>query len=127
MQRTEIDPWGWAAPLGYAQAVAMGGTVHVAGQTAVDEAGAPQHPDDMRAQMALVLDNLDAVLAAAGAGWGDVVRLGVHATDVDAAFGAWDLLGARLGGAKPAITLLGVARLARPELSIEIEATAMLR
>jgi enamine deaminase RidA (YjgF/YER057c/UK114 family) len=39
----------------------------------------------MRGQIGLALDNLQAVLSAAGMGLGDVVRLGVYTTDVDEA------------------------------------------
>jgi enamine deaminase RidA (YjgF/YER057c/UK114 family) len=41
--------------------------------------------------------------------------------------GSWGLLAARLGAAdvRPACTLLGITRLAFPELMVEIEATAV--
>jgi len=39
--------------------------LNCAGQTAVDADGNPQHPDDMRSQIILALDNLEAVLGAA--------------------------------------------------------------
>ena len=44
-----------------------------------------------------------------------------------AIFAAWDVVAERLaaGGCRPASTLLGVARLAFPELLVEIEATAV--
>ena len=130
LSRTQVNPWPWSIPLGYAQAQRVtGAQVHLlcAGQTAVDAQGAPQHPGDMRAQLALALDNLGAVLAAGGLGWADIVRLQVFATDVDAALQNFDLLGMRLGaaGAAPAMTLVGVTRLAIPGLMIELEATAM--
>jgi enamine deaminase RidA (YjgF/YER057c/UK114 family) len=99
-----------------------------AGQTSVDENGAPQHAGDMAGQAALATDNLEAVLRAAGMGLADVVRLNFYTTDVDdyLAHGA-AVVGARLGaaGVTPAGTLLGVARLAFPELLLEIEATAV--
>ena len=98
-----------------------------AGQTAVDADGNPQHEGDMRAQMTLALDNLEAVLKAGGMGLADIVRLGIMTTDVDAAMRNFDVLGARLGtaGATPPQTLVGVTRLALPSLMIEFEATAM--
>ena len=59
---------------------------------------------------------------------GDVVRLNYYTTDVDGLLGVWNVIGERLGeaGCRPASTLLGVARLAFPELLIEIEATALV-
>lgn len=129
MERVAVNPWDWSLPLGYHQAeVITGATRQVicAGQTAVDGAGRPQHPGDMRAQIALALDNLEAVLAGAGMTLADVIRLGIYATDVDAALRNFDLLGMRLGPHRvaPPMTLLGVTRLAVPGLLFEIEATA---
>lgn len=129
MHRTPVNPWPWSLPLGYNQAELITGArrqLTIAGQTAVDATGAPQHPGDMRAQMALVLDNLTAVLAAAGMGLADVTRLAIYTTDVPACMAAFDILGARFGaaGAMPPMTLLGVTRLALEPLMLEIEATA---
>lgn len=130
MQRTAINPWPWSLALGYHQAELVEGATRrlsCSGQTAVDAEGKPCHAGDMRAQVALALDNLDAVLGAAGMSLGDITRLGVYATDVDALMRHFDVIGARLGaaGATPPMTLLGVTRLALPELMVEIEATAM--
>lgn len=129
MQRTAINPWPWSLPLGYNQAeVTAGANRHLtcAGQTAVDATGAPQHAADMRAQLALTLDNLETVLQAAGMGLADITRITIYTTDVDAALQNFDLLGMRFGaaGAAPPMTLLGVTRLAMPSLMIELEATA---
>ena len=77
MQRTPVNPWPWSLPLGYNQAeVVTGATRHlvIAGQTAVDAKGHPQHPGDMRGQLALTLDNLDAVLRAEIGKWTKVVK-----------------------------------------------------
>jgi enamine deaminase RidA (YjgF/YER057c/UK114 family) len=67
------------------------------------------------------------VLREAGYTLADVVRVNYYTTDIDAFFGAGDILGERLGaaGIQPASTLLGVTRLAFPELMVEIEATAV--
>ena len=129
MNRTPVNPWPWSVALGYNQAeLVTGATRHLtcAGQTAVDATGAPQHPGDMRGQMALALDNLGQVLAGAGMGLADVTRLVIYTTDVDACMATFDLLGARFGaaGARPPMTLLGVSRLALPGLMVEIEAQA---
>jgi enamine deaminase RidA (YjgF/YER057c/UK114 family) len=81
----------------------------------------------MAAQAVKALDNLEAVLASAGMSLSNVVRLNYYVTDVDAAIGALGAIGPRLADAncRPASTLLGVQRLAFPELMIEIEATAV--
>ncbi len=64
MKRTPVNPWSWSQKLGFNQAEIIEETKRqliCSGQTAVDAEGNPQHPDDMRSQMALVLDNLEAV------------------------------------------------------------------
>lgn len=129
MQRTAVNPWDWSLKLGYNQAELIEGSSRqliCAGQTAVDEEGTPRHPDNMRAQISLALDNLEAVLAKAGMDLSHVVRLGVYATDVEEALKNFDLLGMRFGSIRnaPPMTLLGVTRLAIPGLLFEIEATA---
>ncbi len=129
MKRTPVNPWTWSLQFGYNQAEVLEGTTRqliCAGQTAVDGDGNPQHPDDMRGQIALALDNLEAVLSAADMSLANVTRLGVHATDVDEAMKHFDVLGARFGPVEntPPMTLLGVSRLAIPGLLFEIEATA---
>jgi len=129
MERRIINPWGWQDQFGFVQAHEVSGAGRVllcAGQTSTDAEGRPAHPGDMRAQVALALDNLETVLREAGLTLADVVRLNYYTTDVDAFFGAHDIIMERLVGAgcRPASTLLGVTRLAFPELLIEIEATA---
>jgi enamine deaminase RidA (YjgF/YER057c/UK114 family) len=82
---------------------------------------------DMQAQLLRALDNLETVLREGGFGLSEVVRLNYYTTDVDRFFEAYGALAARLAedGCRPASTLLGVARLAFPELLVEIEATAV--
>lgn len=96
MERTAVNPWEWSTKLGYNQAEVISGAtrqVICAGQTAVDENGAPQHPGNMRAQISLALDNLEAVLKGAGMDLSNVVKLGIYATDVDDALKNFDLIG----------------------------------
>lgn len=129
MKRTPVNPWNWSLNIGYNQAELIEGAnrqLICAGQTAVDAEGNPQHPEDMRKQITLALDNLEAVLRAAGMGLANITRLAIYATDVDEAMKHFDVLGARFGptNTSPPMTLLGVTRLAIPGLMFEIEATA---
>jgi enamine deaminase RidA (YjgF/YER057c/UK114 family) len=129
MERTVVNPWSWSEKFGFNQAEIIEGQrrqVVCAGQTSVDAEGNPQHPGDMRAQVGLALDNLEAVLAGADMTLANVVRLNIYTIDVDELLGCYDVLGARLGaaGVRPPSTLLGVSRLAFPELMVELEATA---
>ena len=129
MQRTPVNPWSWSQKLGYHQAEIIEGTKRhllCAGQTSVDAEGNPQHPDDMRSQITLALDNLEAVLSGADMDFSNVVRLNIYTTDVDEAMKHFDIFGAKFGpvDTAPPMTLLGVTRLAIPTLLFEIEATA---
>jgi enamine deaminase RidA (YjgF/YER057c/UK114 family) len=129
MERTIVNPWQWQDKFGFVQANALTGAERVvlcAGQTSSDADGNPVHPGDMPAQVRQALDNLETVLGQAGLGLGDVVRLNYYTTDIQAFFGASDVLAERFqaAGCRPASTLLGVAALAFPEFMIEIEATA---
>ncbi|WP_406257846.1 RidA family protein [Streptomyces nigra] len=102
-------------------------TLYCSGQTAMDAEGKPQHEGDMAAQLALSLDNLEAVLGEAGMSLANLVRLNVYTTDVDRLFPHYGVLAARLGaaGVAPATTMLGVARLAVPGQLVELEGTAV--
>jgi enamine deaminase RidA (YjgF/YER057c/UK114 family) len=103
-------------------------TIFCAGQTSTDDEGSPVHPEDMHAQINYAFDNLETVLRESGAGLSDVVRLNYYTTDVDRFFEAHDAVVGRLAaaGCQPSGTLLGVSRLAFPELMVEIEATAVV-
>lgn len=130
MERTAINPWQWSLQFGFNQGELVEGGTRVlfcAGQTSVDENGAAQHPGDMGAQITLAADNLEAVLREAGMTLANVVRLNLYTTDVDAFLANAGALAERTGaaGVAPPGTLLGVARLAFPELMIEMEATAV--
>jgi enamine deaminase RidA (YjgF/YER057c/UK114 family) len=130
MERTAVNPWQWSLEFGFNQGEIVEGGQRVlfcAGQTSVDGDGSPQHPGDMAAQIALAADNLEAVLRDAGMSLGNVVRLNFYTTDVDAFIANAAVLAERTGaaGVAPPGTLLGVARLAFPELMVEMEATAV--
>ena len=129
MERKVINPWTWQDDFGYSQGLEVTGstqTLVCAGQTAMSADGQPMHPGDMPGQVSLALDNLETVLRQAGYDWSHVVRLNYYTTDVDALLAAFGQLGERMGAVgSPPGTLLGVARLAFPELLVEIEATAM--
>jgi len=129
MQRIPVNPWSWSLNLGYNQAEILQGAgrqLNCAGQTAVDADGNPQHTDDMRSQIILSLDNLEAVLNNADMTLANITRLNIYTTDVDEALKHFDVLGSRFGpaNAAPPMTLLGVTRLAISNLMFEIEATA---
>ncbi|MEU7524841.1 RidA family protein [Saccharothrix sp. NPDC042600] len=130
MQRTAVNPWDWSVAMGFNQGEVVTGqtrTLYCSGQTAMNAEGKPEHAGDLAAQLALSLDNLEAVLAEAGMSLANLVRLNVYTTDVDLLFQHYGVLAARLGAARvaPTTTMLGVTRLAVPDLVVELEGTAV--
>lgn len=130
VQTRVINPWSWQDRAGFVQGrevVGAGRTLYCAGVVSVDADGRPAHPGDMQAQAMQALDNLEAILTAAGYGLADVVRLNTYVTSVQDYVAARPAVLQRLSaaGCAFAATLLGVAQLARPELLIELEATAV--
>ncbi len=130
MEIKPVNPWKWQDNFGFSQAIEFSGQTRVltcAGQTSVDDNGAPLHEGDMAGQIGQALDNLEAVLKQAGMSLSNVVHLNAYTTDVDGFLQHYGAAAQRLATAncRPAMTLLGVARLAFPPLMIEIEATAV--
>jgi enamine deaminase RidA (YjgF/YER057c/UK114 family) len=130
VERKIINPTKWQDALGFVQGHEVTGAQRVlycAGQVSVDADGKTLHAGDFRGQLNRTIDNLDQVLKTAGFAFSDVVRLNIYTTDLEGFFANRSLLVERLvgAGARYTSTLLGVARLARPDLLIEIEATAV--
>jgi enamine deaminase RidA (YjgF/YER057c/UK114 family) len=130
MERKPINPWSWSIKLGFDQAQLIEGhqrQLVCSGQDAVDADGNPRHPGDMAAQLELALDNLEAVLTAADMTLANVVRLNAYTTDVDQLFGHWATLADRCGNSdgRFVTSVLGVTRLAAPQLLVLLEATAV--
>ena len=130
MNKRVINPWTWQDQFGFVQATEVTDgkqVLYCAGQTAIDAEGHAVHAGDMAAQLTFALDNLEIVLKASGYTLSDVVRLNFYTTDVDRFIASIGPAAERLGkvNCRYASTLLGVARLAFPELLVEIEATAV--
>jgi enamine deaminase RidA (YjgF/YER057c/UK114 family) len=128
MQRTDVSPWEWSKAYGYSQAVEVSGgdrVLYCAGQTAAGSDGAPTTTTDMAEQVTMAFASLQTVLAEADMTSTDIVRLTVYTTDVDALLAAYGSVAGALAPNLPAMTLIGVTRLAFPELKVEIEATAV--
>ena len=116
-------------PTGYTHVVeATGGkTVYISGQVALDPSGALVGANDMRAQAEQVFKNLKAALDAAGATFGDVVKMNTYVTDMTQSPAIREVRARYLSDAPPASTLVQVVHLARPDFMIEIEAIAVVK
>lgn len=125
----KINPEIWQDRFAFSQAIEVTEakhTLYCAGQLSVDLEGKPQQANDMYAQMDLALNNVERLLSKSGYSLADVVRLNIYSCDVDATLQNYDLLVQRLQAAncQPSGVLVGVTRLAFPELLVEIEVTA---
>lgn len=92
-----------ATPAGhYSQAVVHGDTVYVSGLLAVEPGTGEKKLGSVEEQAHQILDNLEAILKAAGSGLGQVVKVNVYITDI----GLWSRFNAvyagRMGAHKPA-------------------------
>jgi 2-iminobutanoate/2-iminopropanoate deaminase len=106
--------------------VASGKTVYVAGMTALDQHGNLVGEGDIRAQTTAVLDNMKAVLEAAGATMADVVKLTIFMKDLRQSADVREIRQRYFSKPYPASTLLEISRLADERYLIEIEAIASI-
>ena len=126
--RQEYRVEGLNEPLShYTDAVRYGDLLFISGIAPLDAAGKLVGGDDVAAQTRQVLVNMGKILAAAGAGFADVLRVTVYLTDVDDRVKINPVRQEFFGKARPASTLFGVATLAVPGMKVEIEAIAGLR
>jgi 2-iminobutanoate/2-iminopropanoate deaminase len=111
----------------YSQGVVVAGgrTLYLSGQIPLDPAtGELVGGDDVAAQTRRVLDNLGAVLAAAGMGFDDLVRVGIFLADLGDFAVVNGLYGERFRGAPPARATVQVAGLPRG-VKVEIDGIAV--
>ena len=123
-----VQPAEWPAPKGYANGViARGRTLYVAGQVGWNERGEFES-DDLGEQFAKALDNVLAVVRAAGGAAEDIASMTVFVTSAPEYRAAQRALGPvwreRMGRHYPAMALVAVAALVEPEAVVEIQAIA---
>lgn len=109
--------------IGYSRAVAVGDWVFVSGTTGFDYA-TMTIDDDVVAQAAQCIRNIDAALREAGCTLADVVRVRYLLPDADDFPACWPVLREAFGEARPAATMMAVG-LADRRMKIEIEVTAL--
>ena len=116
-----------AEPLGhYTDGVEAGGFLYVAGMLPLDANGDLVGAGDVVRQAQQVLDNVAAVLRAAGATFDDVVRVGVYLLNMADRPAVNTVRRRYFGDARPAATAVEVSALAIPDALVEIEAVALL-
>jgi 2-iminobutanoate/2-iminopropanoate deaminase len=127
VKRQEYRVESMAVPIShYADAVRAGKLLFVSGCVPVDADGKLVGGDDVVAQARRVFENIGSVLAAAGAGPGDVVKVTIFLTDIADRPMINPVRQEFFGETRPASTLVEISRLAIPGAKIEVEAVAIL-
>ncbi len=125
-----LHPEGWPRPRGYSNGIAAEGRlVFVAGQIGWDESQVFRS-DDLVAQVRQALKNTLAVLAEAGAGPEQVVRMTWYITDkrdyLDRSKEIGAVYRALMGRHYPAMAMVEGSALMEDLAKVEIETTAVL-
>lgn len=130
MTKRNIEVPGWAKPKGYENGVAKRGEVlAIAGQIGWN-AEQVFETDDLIAQFGKALENVVAVVRAAGGTPDDLTSMTVFVTDIEGYRARTKELGPvwreKMGRVFPAMALVGVTALVEPRAKVEIVATAVL-
>ena len=126
-KREEYRVAGLSEPLShYTDAVRWGDLLFISGIAPLDSSGALVGGADAAAQTQQIFENMKCILDAAGAGFGDVLRVTVYLTDVNDRTVINPVRKAHFGNARPASTLIEVAGLAVPGMKVEVEAVVGL-
>ena len=125
-----LHPEGWPRPRGYSNGIAAEGRlVFVAGQIGWDESQVFRS-DDLVEQLRQALKNTLAVLAEAGAGPEQVVRMTWYIVDkrdyLDRSKEIGAVYRALMGRHYPAMAMVEVSALMEDRAKVEIETTAVL-
>ena len=131
MQIDYLNPAGLAKPAGYSHVTVVQAArlVHVSGQVALNGEGKVVGRSDLAAQAEQVYANLATALAAAGAGFKDVIKVVTYVVELspDKAVAVRGVRNRHLGdGPYPASTMVGVTSLVNPDLLIEVEVVAAI-
>jgi 2-iminobutanoate/2-iminopropanoate deaminase len=117
----ELGPWsqGIRVPAGH-------DLVFTTGMTARDEQGETVAPGDVTAQTRRILEQLQGIVAEAGAGMEDVVKLTVYIVDMDDVLAIQAVRDEFWQTEPPVSATIQVARLVNDQVRIEIDAIAVV-
>ncbi|PYR64314.1 MAG: reactive intermediate/imine deaminase [Acidobacteria bacterium] len=107
----------------YSQAIRAGQLLFLSGQVPLDPATGQLVGGDIAAQTRRVMDNLGAVLNAAGLSFADIVRTTIFLADINDFAAVNDVYGGYFNAPAPARATVQVARLPK-DARVEIDAIA---
>ncbi len=108
----------------YEQAIKANGFVYTAGQIGLEPASGELVSGGVEPQARRVLDNVTAVLEAAGSSWGKAVKTTIYLTDMGHFAAVNAIYEGYLGLTRPARTTVAVAALPKGAL-VEVEVVAL--
>jgi len=108
----------------YTDGVVADGWIWISGMLAVDAAGALIGGNDVVAQAERVHENIEAVLAKAGASFDDVVKVTVYLRRIGDRAAVNTVRRKFFGESRPASTLVEVSAFVLPDALVEIDAVA---
>lgn len=132
----------WEDAFGYVQAVKLHGIIYISGQVShskdgtlvapalLDDKGKPTDFSNMEAQLRCAYENAIELLAQFDATLSDVVEETLYVLDVDAGFPAASKVRKEMYGTdRPLVAsnIIGISRLAMPELLVEVAFRAVVR
>jgi enamine deaminase RidA (YjgF/YER057c/UK114 family) len=129
MSKSAFNPDGLPTPRGSYSLVNVaqpGRMVFIAGQTASDHDSKVGGVGDSKAQTRFILGKIQRAVESAGGTMNDLVALSVFTTDVRNHRDINEACREVLGSNFPTRTMVQVVALARPELLLEINATAVI-
>ena len=126
MRKTVGSGAVWEDIVGYSRAVRIDNFIEVAGTTAVDENGQIIGVNDAYIQTNYILHKIENAILKLGGTRRDIIRTRIYTTDIN----LWEDIGRAhnefFRDIKPALTMLEVSALIKPEMLVEIEITAFI-
>ena len=123
--KTVINTTNAPAPIGpYNQAIAANGFLFVSGQVAIDPATGNLVLDDIKTETTLVMENIKAILTAAGIDFSHIVKTTIFLKDMQSFAQVNEVYGSYFTGEFPARETVAVAGLPK-NVNVEISVTAL--
>jgi 2-iminobutanoate/2-iminopropanoate deaminase len=129
MNKRQVNPWTWQDSFGFSQAWRVDearSIIFVSGQGPVSAEAELVGEGDFEAQTRQTFENLQTVLADAGASFEAVVKLTVYLTDIGTLGDYARIKAEFIPGEQPASTAVEISSLALPGMMIEVEAIAVV-